>query len=195
MRMDCKRALEWWETKIENCEITPQAIWPIAKSLTKRGRPKAPYAIHGPSGPTFYPIDKANVIANYLKKNQSTPHEIDVTMTMNSGCRLSPSCAEHHQRTPSGKFQHHDVSKEIRSFKLGKACSFDVIPSECLRHLPRPLVHLTHLFNHCYRLCHFLASWNEAKIITLPKPSKDPKFHKNLRPISLLSTTSKLFKN
>jgi potassium voltage-gated channel Eag-related subfamily H protein 8 len=33
----------------------------------------------------------------------------------------------------------------------------------------------------------------EAKVIALPKPSNDPKFHQNLCPISLLSTTGKLF--
>jgi hypothetical protein len=63
-----------------------------------------------------------------------------------------------------------------------------------LRHLPRrPLVHLTHLFNHCIRLAHFPTSWKEAKVITLPKPGKNPKFPQNLRPISLLPTTGKLF--
>jgi hypothetical protein len=78
--------------------------------------------------------------------------------------------------------------------KIGKACSIDGIPNECLRHLPRrSLVHIMHLFNHCLRLCHFLASWKEARIIALPKPSKNPKFPQKLRPISLLSTTGKLF--
>jgi hypothetical protein len=77
---------------------------------------------------------------------------------------------------------------------LRKACGIDGIPNECLRHLPRrPLVHLAHLINHCLRLSHFSKPWKEAKIITLPKPGKDPKFPKNLRPISLLSTTGKLF--
>jgi hypothetical protein len=36
-------------------------------------------------------------------------------------------------------------------------------------------------------------AWKEAKILTLPKPSEDSKFHKKLCPISLLSTTGKLF--
>jgi hypothetical protein len=70
-----KRALERWETKIENCEVTPHAIWPIAKSLNKRGGPKAPTAIHGPLGPAFHPSEKANVIANCFE-NLFTPHKL-----------------------------------------------------------------------------------------------------------------------
>jgi hypothetical protein len=54
-------------------------------------------------------------------------------------------------------------------------------------------VRLTYLLNHFLRFGHFLAPWKEAKIITLPKPGKDPKFPQNFRPISLLSTTGKLF--
>jgi hypothetical protein len=53
--------------------------------------------------------------------------------------------------------------------------------------------YLTHLFNLCLRLSHFPNSWKEAKIITLPKPVKDPKFPQNLHPTSLLSTKGKLF--
>jgi hypothetical protein len=40
-RMVRKRVLGRWETELANCEVTPQAIWPIAKSITKRGGPKA----------------------------------------------------------------------------------------------------------------------------------------------------------
>jgi hypothetical protein len=41
-RMVRKTALERRETNLENCEVTPQAIWPVAKSLSKRVGPKAP---------------------------------------------------------------------------------------------------------------------------------------------------------
>jgi hypothetical protein len=69
-----------------------------------------------------------------------------------------------------------------------------VLPNECLRYLPgRPLVHLTHLFNHCLLLSNFSKPWKEAKVITLPKPGNDPKFPKNLCLIGLSSTTGKLF--
>jgi hypothetical protein len=50
-------------------------MWPIAKSLTKRGEAKATTAIHGPLGPVFYQNEKANVIANYLD-NLFTPHKV-----------------------------------------------------------------------------------------------------------------------
>jgi hypothetical protein len=73
-----------------------------------------------------------------------------------------------------------DVSKEIQSLKLGKACGFDDIPNDYLRHLPRrPVMLLTHLFNHFLRLCHFPAPWNEKKIITLPTPGKTPQISQN----------------
>jgi hypothetical protein len=39
----------------------------------------------------------------------------------------------------------------------------------------------------------FFKSLEGSKIITLPKLGKDPKFPQNLSPISLLSTTEKLF--
>jgi hypothetical protein len=69
-----------------------------------------------------------------------------------------------------------DVQKLIKSLILRKACGIDGIPNEWLRHFPRcPLVHLTHLFNHCLRLPLFPNPWKEAKLITLPKPGKDPK--------------------
>jgi hypothetical protein len=39
-----------------------------------------------------------------------------------------------------------DVSKEIHSLKVGKACGFDDISNECPRHLQRiSLVHLAHI--------------------------------------------------
>jgi hypothetical protein len=35
-RMTRRKALEQWETKVGNCEVSPQALWPNAKLLMKR---------------------------------------------------------------------------------------------------------------------------------------------------------------
>jgi hypothetical protein len=71
--MTRRKALERWEIKISNCEVTPQAIWLIANSLMKRDRPEVPTAIHGLSGLEILPMEKANAISDCLE-NVFTPH-------------------------------------------------------------------------------------------------------------------------
>jgi hypothetical protein len=58
-----------------NAKVTPQAIWPIAKSLLKRDGPRATSAIHCASGLKFHPSEKANAIADSLEI-QFTPNEL-----------------------------------------------------------------------------------------------------------------------
>jgi hypothetical protein len=106
-------------------------------------------AIHSPLGIKFHPLEKANTIADCLKK-QFTSHDL---------------CEENHKRhvearvqallnvvdnVPPERIRPCDLQKLIDSLKLQKACVTDGIPNECLKYLPRrPLVHLTHLINHC----------------------------------------------
>jgi hypothetical protein len=80
--MTRKKALERWETKLANTELTPPAIWPIAKPLTNRDGPRAPTAIQRLLG-IKYPVDKANAIADCLE-NQFTAHNV---------------CEENHEET------------------------------------------------------------------------------------------------
>jgi hypothetical protein len=70
-----RKALEQWETKVGNCEVTPQALWPVAKLLTKRDGPKAPVTVLGPVGITYHLNEKANAIADFLE-NQFTFHDL-----------------------------------------------------------------------------------------------------------------------
>jgi hypothetical protein len=179
------RALERWEIKLANTDVSPEAIWPIAKSFMKRSGPKEPTAIHGPFGLTFHLLEKANAIADCLE-NQFKPHD---------------PCYENHKRQVKARVQTLleavdnnspesirpcDLQKLVNSLKLRKACGIDGITNECLRqHSRRPLVHLTHEINHCLRLYHFPTLWKDAKIITLSKPERILNSHQNLRPISL----------
>jgi hypothetical protein len=73
--MTRRKALERWETKVSNCGTTPQALWPIAKTLMKRDGPKTPTDLHGPLGTTDHPNEEANVIADCLE-NQFTSHDL-----------------------------------------------------------------------------------------------------------------------
>jgi hypothetical protein len=81
-RMTHKKTMERSDTRMGNCEVTPQAIWPIARALLNRDASKAPTAIHGYSGLKFLPYDKANAIADCLE-NRFTHHDL---------------CDAHHER-------------------------------------------------------------------------------------------------
>jgi hypothetical protein len=73
--MTRRKALEQWITKIGNTGVTPQAIWPIAKSLLKWDEPKEQTAIHGHLGLKFHPSQYTNAIADSLE-NQFTRHDL-----------------------------------------------------------------------------------------------------------------------
>jgi hypothetical protein len=143
--MTRRKALERWETKVGNCEVTPHALWPIATSLTKRDRPKSPTAIYGPLGITYQPNEKANVFADCLE-NQFTSHDL---------------CDENHARqvettveallasvsgTPLGKVRPCDIHNLANSLKLRKACGLDGIPNECLRQSYKKTIGLSDTF-------------------------------------------------
>jgi hypothetical protein len=115
-RMIRRNAIEKWETKVSHSEATRHVIWPLAKPLL-RDRPKAPTAIHSPSGLKFLPLEKANVIAD-CPENQFLPHDL---------------CGENHEQqvmarvwvlseavddSPPERVRPYDVQKLIRSFKL-----------------------------------------------------------------------------
>jgi hypothetical protein len=176
--MTRKKALVLWETKIRNAEITPQTIWPIAKSLLKRDGPSAPTAIYGATGLKYHPFEKANANADSLEI-QFTPHNLcDDNHERRMEARVQ-ALLDTVDNDPFRRIRPCDLQKLINSLKLKKVFGIDGIPNECLRHLPRrPLFHLTHLFNHCLRLSHFPNPWKEAKVINLSKPGKDPKFLK-----------------
>jgi hypothetical protein len=50
-------------------------LWTIAKLLMKRDGPKTPTAVHGTSGITCRPDEKASVIVDCLE-NQFTSHDL-----------------------------------------------------------------------------------------------------------------------
>jgi hypothetical protein len=107
-----KRAVERWETELANCEVTPQAIWPIAGSLTKMGGPNTPSAILGPLGPTIYPINKSNIIADCLE-NQLRVHDLcDFDSSRHVDAKVEDLLATVDEDT-SVNFRPCDISKEI----------------------------------------------------------------------------------
>jgi hypothetical protein len=174
-------------------EITRHAIWPLEKYLTKRDRPKAQTANHGLPGLILLLLEKGNALADCMK-NQFKPLDLcEETYERRVKVRVRAVSEAVNNNLPDKERPCH-VQNLIKALKLRKTCAIDGIPNECLRHLPRkPLINLSHLFNHCFRLSQFPLPRKETKAITLPKSGKNPKLPQNLRQISFLSTMGKHF--
>jgi hypothetical protein len=118
-------ALELWETKIENCEVTPQAYCEIPhKEKWSKGNNCNSWSL----GPVSYANEKANVIANYFE-NLFTPHKVcDTDHERQVEARVQALLITVDENPPV-KFRPCDVSKQIRSLKLRKACGIEGIPN------------------------------------------------------------------
>jgi recombination DNA repair RAD52 pathway protein len=127
-----KKALRGWETKLGNCEVTPQALWPIAKSLMERNRPKTPTAVHVPLGIKYHPNEKVKVIADYLETLFTSHNQWDENNERQVETRVASV-----DDTAMRKIGHCDIHKLRNTLKLRKACGLDGIPNKFLRHLPR----------------------------------------------------------
>jgi Reverse transcriptase (RNA-dependent DNA polymerase)/Endonuclease-reverse transcriptase len=136
--------------------------------------------------------EKAEAIADKF----SMAHENTSQSPLNAS--VVDSCSVLHVNEfnvdPSALTSPREVKKIIKKLKNGKAPGFDGVPNILLKNLPRrAVVYLTYVFNSCIKLCYFPKVWKHASVIPIPKPGKDHSNPSNYRPISLLSSISKVF--
>lgn len=87
---------------------------------------------------------------------------------------------------------------EVRIFidKLAnnKAPGYDLISNYILKNLPwKAILFLTNIYNSILRITYFPAVWKYSEVVMILKPNKPPDCLNSYRPISLLSSFSKLF--
>ncbi|KAL4143386.1 hypothetical protein QTP88_005723 [Uroleucon formosanum] len=87
-----------------------------------------------------------------------------------------------------------EISEIIKKLPKRKSPGHDLITNSILKKLPhKAILFMTALFNALLKLSYFPTNWKLATIIMIKKPGKDNTDPKNYRPISLLSSVSKIF--
>lgn len=87
-----------------------------------------------------------------------------------------------------------EIHNVIRRLKSKKAAGDDGIHNRIIKQLPKKaIIMLTKIFNACLKLSYFPAKWKIARVIPVPKPNKSLSSAASFRPISLLSSFSKIF--
>ncbi|CAK1540365.1 unnamed protein product [Leptosia nina] len=189
-------AAESWEFDIGDATADWAALHRLCRRFTNTAPPVHP--LRDDAGVLHYAAaDRAELLATHLA-TQFSPHPAANPARV---AEVERAVAEYIAAPiPPGEdaifFSPALVRKSAQRLKPRKAPGADGITNAVLRRLPlRALVSLTRLFNGAARTAHFPAPWKEARVITIPKPGKDVLRAASYRPISLLSTQSKLFES
>lgn len=141
--------------------------------------------------------EKANALASAFERNHSNSQSVHHNLSFN---RRIQTKAEQ-IRSISCKndiseifFKPSEICLALRSLKNGKSPGQDQIRNEALKNASRKLiVAITLIFNACLQLSYFPKAWRHAITTPVPKPNKPHSCPSSYRPISLLSTLSKVF--
>lgn len=136
--------------------------------------------------------EKASAIATVFSRAHNNTMQSSLEAIVEEGCSTLHS--DEFNLNASTLTSPRELKNIIKKFKNGKAPGFDGIPNILLKNLSRKaLVYLTYIINSCIKLCYFPKSWKHAFVIPIPKPGKDLSNPSSYRPISLLSSISKVF--
>lgn len=184
-----------WNNKVESLNSDRFSLWKLIKSL-KTKRSSIP-PLQGTYGIGYTNNEKAEILATSIE-NQCTPNEVDdeneAAEELEEEALSSVNQIDESAATPITTATLQELENIIKKLKNKKAPGEDTITNTAIKHLPKKAkVKLLNIINASLRLNYFPADWKKAHIITIPKPGKDHKRPENHRPISLLSSFSKLF--
>ena len=183
-----------WEQRLKKLSPRDNSLWKLTKFFTK-GRERTIPALHGPRGIVFTDREKANVLADQFERVHHLTEDFSDRETERMVRQEYKAVKESEIFLDEIEFiAPREVFKIIKLTKSRKAPGEDAIQNIVLKNLPRKaLVQLTNILNACLRLSYYPDSWKTANILAIRKVGKDKLFPQNYRPISLLSTMSKVF--
>lgn len=185
---------EQWTGKLQKLNIQDKSLWKISKALRK-GYKELPTL---QDNQQYYVTDeeKATKIATYFEINHqlerdNTQEQKDMIKEVEfflSKTHLIPSSILAKQLTTPN-----EIKTILKTLPNDKAPGHDDIDYKLLKNAPQKvIIQLLYLVNAIIRLQHWPSNWKQAIVIPIPKPGKNPKLITSYRPISLLSTISKL---
>lgn len=142
----------------------------------------------------FTSMEKADCLANHFESVHQQNYNIgDPSRTANIETVVS-SFMEGSDTDPEPLMTDHvEVTNIIRNLKNRKSPGFDSVRNIAVKNMSfRAILFLTGLINAMFRHKHFPDAWKTAKIVAFAKPGKPSNVAGNYRPISLLSTLSKI---
>ncbi|GFW62892.1 probable RNA-directed DNA polymerase from transposon BS [Trichonephila clavipes] len=181
-----------WNARLEALNTTDNSLWEAQRFL-KNKRSQIP-TLNCATGMAVTDPQKANLLANTIKNNfiennrmQDNYDQDDEVVTSTVNTFLSPPSTQIEPAMPD------EIINFIKNTSSKKAPGKDTITNKMLKNFPIKLILiLTILVNKILKFHHFPSNWKEAIIFPIIKPGTNKNLPNSYRPISLLSTLSKL---
>jgi Reverse transcriptase (RNA-dependent DNA polymerase)/Endonuclease-reverse transcriptase len=183
---------EKWSNLVSNLSTDDHSAWKVTKALTRQTSRIPPLKQN--NSYICDPQQKAELLANTLQESFSPnpPKDGEKIHFISTGLQVANEMSKPNDFKPK-KYRPSQIKNFLKKLKRRKAPGPDDIPNEALINLPDSAVkYLTNLINAMLRIGYFPQNWKLAKVLMLPKPGKDHSDPNNYRPISLLSTLSKV---
>lgn len=192
LRIDELRNMNW-NHMLSQIPNANRQLWQTTKFLKNKAKTIPPLKTSDRIHVT--PIEKANVLADSFASFNVNPLQMDgpsftsyIESQAESILQSTIDLNEINYSTPA------ELKLAIKHLKNRKAPGIDTISNLLIKQLPSSaLIFINFIFMACMKLCYFPDDWKIAKVIALHKPGKDPSNPSSYRPISLLSSVSKLF--
>lgn len=183
---------ENWNNLLSSLEKNSSPFWKLSKVIKKKYS-GIPTLTHNQQN--FVSADKkVELLASLFALNHSHSANLGDPSTsseVNSFTGLLDSLPVDHDESYLTNV--HEVSSILKELKSKKTPGLDNIENVCLKALPRKGVKfLSFLINECLRLGYFPHKWKISKVIPILKANKPPECPTSYRPISLLSSVSKI---
>ena len=182
-----------FDTTVQELTRGGKQFWKISRHLRNSVKHNPPLEVDG--NLLISPMEKARILADSFSKAHNNTLPGDPITNMEVGEMVTTlSMQQNINEDWSTYSKPQEIKAIIQRLKAKKAPGIDGLKNICLKHLPRKgLVYLTKIYNACLKLCYFPQQWKHARVIPIAKPNKDITKPVNYRPISLLSTLSKIF--
>lgn len=181
-----------WDHLLSTLDKGSPPFWNLTKILRKKSRSIPILKQNGNRYTTNR--EKGEILAQTFAMNHSISSNSGnsltnslVNNTLRSFRSMNVNRSEDFSTTTS------EISAIIKSFKNKKSPGIDGVNNICLKALPQKgIKFLTIIMNYCLKFCYFPQEFKESKVIPIKKPKKPPDCPSSYRPISLLSSISKI---
>ena len=182
-----------WAAKLAQIKPNNRDLYQTTKFLKKRNKFLPPFKIN--SDILLTAQEKADALAAQFECAHQNPlADVHPTFTQKVNDEVenfinSPIPSNETLTEPSIRF----IKAIIRKLKNTKAPGRDRISNTIIKKLPPIGIKYVHLIiSLCMRNSYFPNQWKHAEVIAIHKPGKDPTTPSSYRPISLLSSISKI---